>query len=134
VSDGPASLPGTERTLRTLRLGVFATLCVCALVIAGSASGVPPDHPPSIGYSGTAIGLAVGSILCRLWANGPRRSERLEKSLVVASLALAGAIGIVAVLLTLAEDQWRAGLFYILAGAMLSIRIPSVTRAAPPEA
>jgi hypothetical protein len=118
----------SDSSLRNLRLGVLATLAGCALVIAGSAGTPEPDTAPPTGYSATAIGLAVSSILLRLWGNSPGKSERLGMPLIAASLALAGAIGVVAVLVTLAEDQWRTGLFYTLAGAMLSIRTPSASR------
>jgi peptidoglycan/LPS O-acetylase OafA/YrhL len=130
VSDEPAVTPDSDRSLQNLRLGVLATLAGCALVIAASAGTPEPDTAPPTGYGATAIGLAVSSILLRLWGNAPRRSERLELPLIAASLALAGAIGVVAVLVSVAEDQWRTGLFYTLAGAMLAIRTPSTSRPA----
>lgn len=131
MNDGLAATASGDRSLRTLRRCVLAALAVCALVIAASAGSAEPDMPPPMGYSATAIGLAVASILLRLWGNAPRRNAPMQLRLIAASLALAGAIGVVAVLLTLAEAQWRTGLFYTLAGGMLSIRTPSASRPAP---
>jgi peptidoglycan/LPS O-acetylase OafA/YrhL len=131
VNDGLAPDTDADRRLRTLRLWVLAALGLCALVIAGSAGSPEPDMPPPNGYIATAIGLAIASILLRLRGSAPGRSTRLEVRLIAGSLALAGAIGIVAVLLTLSHGQWRTALFYTLAGAMLSIRTPSAPRPAP---
>ena len=125
MSETPVRSEEPDRSIRKVRLGVLGLLGVCALAIASGAGTPPPDVAPPGTYSGAAIGLAVASIATRLWASGPRKSARLQGPLIIASLALAGTIGLVALLLALAEGQWRTALFYTLAAALLSIRPPS---------
>jgi peptidoglycan/LPS O-acetylase OafA/YrhL len=110
-----------DAALRRVHRGVLATLAVCALVVAATAAG-DPAQAPARGFPIAAVGLAVGAVFLRQAAS--RAPPRAHVRLTLASLLLAGGIGLVAVALALAEGSRSTALLYVLGGAILCLRPP----------
>lgn len=114
------------QALRRVHRSVLATIAVCALVIATAAD--PADDAglggADRGFTLAALVLGIGSILARRQAEAPALSPRLRVPLALAGMLLAGAIGIVGVVLALTQDEREAALLYALGAAILALRRP----------
>ena len=120
------------QALRRVHRGVLATIVVCALVIATSAD--PADDTGLGGadrrFTLAALALGIGSILARRQAEAIALSPRLRLLLALAGMLLAGAIGILGVVLAVTQDEREAALLYALGAAILALRRPApATRA-----
>ena len=124
TSDNRASQ--LNRTLVGLHRAVLAGLAVCALVIL--VGGLPElDRPPpplDRLWTVAALGLATGSILTRRASIAPTSHARSFATWSLASLLLAACLGLLGVAVTRGEDRGATGLFYTLAGFLLSARPP----------
>jgi hypothetical protein len=105
---------------------VLATIVVCALVIATTAD--PADDAGLGGadrrFTLAALALGIGSILARRQAEAIGPSPRLRLLLALAGMLLAGAIGILGVVLAVTQDEREAALLYALGAAILALRRP----------
>ena len=123
------TIPRTQQltqALRRVHRGVLVTIAVCALVIGTAAD--PADDAGLGGadrrFTLAALALGIGSILARRQAEAIKLSPRLRVPLALAGMLLAGAIGIVGVVLALTQDEREAALFYALGAAILALRRP----------
>jgi len=122
VSQAPVQASQLDTALRRVRRAVLITFGVCAAVIAAAASGGAAAAPPR-GFPIAAVGLAFASVLIRqasAMARGPARVW-----LALASLLLAGCIGLVGVALALQGGPRGIALAYVLGGAILCLRPPA---------
>ena len=114
------------QALRRVHRGVLATIVVCALVIATAAD--PADDAGLGGadrrFTLAALALGIGSILARRQAEAIELSPRLRLLLALAGMLLAGAIGILGVVLAVTQDEREAALLYALGAAILALRRP----------
>jgi len=122
VSQGPVRASELDTALRRVQRGVLITFAVCALVIAATApSGT--GAPPPRGFPIAAFALALGSVLARqVSAAAPARARVF---LALASLLLAGCVGLVGVALALQGGPRNTALAYALGGAILCLRPPA---------
>ncbi len=115
-----------NRALVGLHRAVLATLAACALVIL--VGGLPEldRQPPPLDrlWTVAALGLATGSILTRRASIAPTSHARSFATWSIASLLLAACLGLLGVAVTRGEDRGATGLFYTLAGFLLSARPP----------
>ena len=114
------------QALRRVHRGVLGTIAVCALVIATAAD--PADDAGLGGadrrFTLAALALGIGSILARRQAEAIELSPRLRLLLALAGMLLAGAIGILGVVLAVTQDEREAALLYALGAAILALRRP----------
>jgi hypothetical protein len=115
-----------NRAMGRRHRAVLATLVVCGVLILASGLAeanetIPPRNPA---FTLVAVGLAVGSIVARR-ASLPRDAKlRSFIFLNTLSLLLAGCIGLLGVAVALGPGRGITGLFYALAGLLLSARRP----------
>jgi hypothetical protein len=122
VSQAPVPASQIDVALQRVRRAVLLTFAVCAAVIAVAApSG--PGTPPASGFPIAAIGLGLASVLSRQLSVAAPARVRVYLSL--ASLLLAGGIGLVGVALALQGGPRATGLAYALGGAILCLRPPA---------
>jgi hypothetical protein len=119
VSQAPILASALDAALGRVRRGVLITFAVCAAVIAASASGGAAGPPPR-GFPIAAVGLALASVFARQVSAAAR--GRTQIWLAVASLLLAGGIGLVGVTLALQGGSRGIALAYVLGGAILCLR------------
>ena len=111
-----------DAALRRVQRGVLITFAVCAALIAATApSG--PGTPPSRGYPIAAVALGLGSVLSRHASTAAPARARVY--LALASLLLAGGVGLVGVTLALHDGPRGIALAYALGGAILCLRPPA---------
>jgi hypothetical protein len=101
--------------LRQAHRGVLAMLVLCAAAIAATASA-EASGPADPRYGLVAIVMAVGSVLAP--------SSPWHARLSLASLLLAGGIGLVGLLLAARGGSRDTALLYVLGAAILSLRAP----------
>jgi hypothetical protein len=114
-----------------VRLCVWGGLALCAAVVAALRGVAPRELAPGLDRAllAAALGLALASILARQLAGARRTGLRVRVWLELASLLLAGGIGLVGVAaVELGADTTR-GLLHVFAGALFALR-----PAAPPGA
>jgi hypothetical protein len=122
VSHVPVQSSPLDAALRRVRRAVLITFAICAAVIAAAASGGPTGAPPR-GFPIAAVGLALASVLTRQASASTR--GRSQVRLALASLLLAGCIGLVGVALALQGGPRGIALAYVLGGAILCLRPPA---------
>jgi hypothetical protein len=122
VSHVPVQSSPLDTALRRVRRAVLITFAVCAGVISAAASGGPVGAPPR-GFPIAAVGLALASVLTRQAASAARGRNQVR--LALASLLLAGCIGLVGVALALQGGSRGIALAYVLGGAILCLRPPT---------
>lgn len=111
-----------DPALRRAHRGVLAILVLCAAAIAATASG-EASRPTDPRYGLVAIVLAAGSILARR-VTRDRASSPWHARLSLASLLLAGGIGLVGLLLAAGGGSRNTALLYVLGAAILALRPP----------
>ncbi len=121
-----------DASLRRVHRSVLVLLALCALVAASAPVDEPgdvtaPDHST---ITLCAVALAGGSVLARRLATAPRVGPGRRLWLGLASLLLAGGVGIAGVAAALMAGDRSAGLLYTLGGASLILR-PLRPSAAP---
>lgn len=108
-------------SLRRVRLGVLATLAVCALVASTSGNPAHAGQTDLQGYTWVALALAALCILARgIGITRPDSPERVTWILV--SLSAAAAIGLLGVAVAVQHGEQQAGLLYTVGGAILTLR------------
>jgi FtsH-binding integral membrane protein len=122
VSQAPVQASQLDTALRRVRRAVLIAFAVCAAVIAAAASGGAAGAPPR-GFPIAAVGLALGSVFTRQASAAAR--GRAQVWLALASLLLAGCIGLVGVALALQGGSRGIALAYALGGAILCLRPPA---------
>ena len=122
MSQNPVQASPLDAALHRVRRAVLINFAVCAAVIAAAASGGPVGAPPS-GFPIAAVGLALASVLTRQASAAAR--GRSQVRLALASLLLAGCIGLVGVALGLQGGSRGIALAYVLGGAILCLRPPA---------
>jgi peptidoglycan/LPS O-acetylase OafA/YrhL len=108
--------------LRHAHRGVLAILVLCAAAIAATASA-EASGPADPRYGLAAIAMAVGSILARR-VTRDRAPSPWHARFSLASLLLAGGIGLVGLLLATRGGSRDTALLYVLGAAILSLRLP----------
>jgi hypothetical protein len=122
VQQGPLGASQLDTALLRVRRGVLILFAVCAGLIAVTAPGGPVSSPPR-GFPIAAVALALGSIFARQASAAARARARVH--LALASLLLAGGIGLVGVALALRGGPRAIALAYVLGGAILCLRPPA---------
>lgn len=119
----PAAASELVASLTRVHRGVLLLLAACAGVIAVGSTGAPAAAEAPRVYTFAALGFALGAILLRQAAPGfaPHRGLRL----LLASLVLAGCVGLVGVALALQVGARNTALAYVLGAAILCLRPPS---------
>ncbi|MBW2275341.1 MAG: hypothetical protein JRG96_18905 [Deltaproteobacteria bacterium] len=113
--------PLNQAMTRTHR-SVLVLLAACGLFIV-LQPGAAAQSPPPL-FTGVAVGLAVGSILCRRLSVSPAMSPKPKVGLAVAGLVFAALVGVTAVALTQVEGDKQNALLFVLGAAILSLRPP----------
>ena len=119
-----------DRALRRAHLSTLLGLAVCA-VVSFLQPGEPEATPPPILYTLTAVALSAATIVSRQLGTSPRLPPRARVMLSLTALGLATAIGLLGVYMAVAAGSRQAGLLFILAAAIFSLRPPAP--AMPPE-
>ena len=122
MSQDPVRVPDLDAALRRVQRGVLLVFAVCAGIIAVAAPA-GPIQAPSRGFPIAAVALALGSVFTRQASVAARSRARVF--LALASLLLAGAIGLVGVGLALQGGPRGIALAYVLGGAILCLRPPA---------
>jgi hypothetical protein len=123
------SAPDPSRLNASLRLvhySVLGSLIVCALVIGAwsGASGAERAGELPQGYTIAAVLLGGASILFRRSVVDPGADPRRAVWRTLASLILAGGLGLLGVAAAVREGDGTAGLLYAVAGGLLAVRPP----------
>jgi hypothetical protein len=115
-------------SLRTLHRSVLGLLAVCAAVavLAGPSedTGALPPRSWTIG----AVVLALGVITSRRLAASPVIGARARIHLTIATLAFAGALGLLAAGLAIRHGATQSALVFTLAAALFVLRPPAAAR------
>jgi hypothetical protein len=119
-----------DRALRRTHRSTLLGLAACALVSFLQPGESESTPPPSL-YTLIAVALATATIATRQLATSPRLAARVRVMLSLTALALATAIGLLGAYLAVAVGSRQAGLLFILAAAIFSLRPPPP--AVPPE-
>jgi hypothetical protein len=115
---GPATLlAGLRRT----RASVLALLGVCAVVIALHGFD-HPEPPPDRWATTLGVGLGLGTVVLRRLGASPRVGPRTGFLCMVASLALAGGLGLLGAWMAWRIDATRTGILFTLAGTIFAVR------------
>lgn len=132
----PPTPPDPGRTLaravRTLHRCVLGLLAACALVVALAAESSSAQDVPPRSYTLVAVGLALGVVATRRLSTSPVISARACARLSIVSLALAGALGLVAAALGAQHGATQSALVFTLAAALFVLRPPALARPASP--
>ena len=130
MSPAPQIAFESKLALRRVHRALLAFLVLCALAIAatGSAEG---SGTVDLRYTLAAIALAGASILTRRVTRTDAPSP-WHARLSLASLLLAGAIGVVGAALAASGGPRRTALLYVLGSAILSLRSPLAAAARGP--
>ena len=125
VAPAPDPAP-VNAALRRLHRSTIASLFLCAVGI-GITSLTREGSRDEVGsmYSWVALALAATAIFTRRSGRAASGSLRgfIYASLV--SMMAAAGLGILGMLVALIESEYRAGLLYTLAGALLVLRPPT---------
>jgi hypothetical protein len=122
VTRPPVQANPLDASLERVRRGVLLTLATCALVIV--ATGAAEGDPPARIYPVAAVGLALAAIFTRQ-AAAAAKEPRSRLRLSLASLLLAGSVGLVGVALSVAGGPRTTALAYALGAAILCLRPPA---------
>ena len=128
-----AARAALDNALQRTHRAVLLLLGACAVTIvfvappdeAGNDSGVVPE-----GYTLAAIGLSLGVVVARRLATSPVMQLRTRARLTIASLTLAGLLGLLATTLAFATGITTAALVFTLAAALFILRPPTLPRPA----
>ena len=113
-------------SLRKVRLGVLATLAVCALVASTSGNPAHAGQSDLQGFTWVAIALAVLCILAR-GVGIARPDSPARVTWILISLTAAAAIGLLGVAVAVQHGERQSGLLYTVGGAILTLRpLPGV--------
>ncbi len=128
------SASSVDVALRRVHRSVLAGIGLCALLAATSGASTEGDvtSPAYTPITLTAVALAAGAVLARRAATAPGAPARRRVTLTLASLLLAGGVGLSGVAAALIAGDRRAGLLYALGGAILILRPPPAL-AVPPD-
>ncbi len=110
--------------LRRVHRSVLAGIGLCALVAATHDASAPGDVTAHAPVTWAAVALAAGSVLARRAATAPSLAPRGRLIFSLASLLLAGGVGLAGVAAALLAGDRQAGLLYALGGAILILRPP----------
>jgi hypothetical protein len=119
-----------NRALRRAYLSTLLGLAGCA-VVSFLQPGESEATPPPTLYTLTAVALSAATIVSRQLATSPRFPPRARVILSLAALGLASSIGLLGTYMAVATGSRQAGLLFILAAAIFSLRPPPP--AMPPE-
>ena len=126
---------GTELAagLQTLHRSVLALLAACALSAWLSGDPELADAAPPRDWTLAAVGLAVGIIATRRLASSPVIGLRASVRLGIASLVLAGALGLLAAALSWQFGASQSALVFALAAAVFVLRPPTLPASPAPD-
>lgn len=122
MQQAPVRASQLDTALLRVRRGVLILFAICAGLIALTAPSEPATPPPR-GFPIAAVSLALGSVFARQASAAARPRTRVY--LALASLLLAGCIGLVGVALALRGGPRAIALAYALGGAILCLRPPA---------
>lgn len=116
--DTPEALESALKQTRWSVLGLLAC-CVGVILLRGFAS---PDPPPDRWLTSIAVCLALATILLSRIAASPAVGPRRAIWLLLSSLVVSAAIGLLGVFVAWVEGGSRTGILFALAGVLFAIR------------
>lgn len=119
-----------DRSLRRAHRITLLGLAACALAAFLQPKAAAASPPPAL-HTLIAVGLAVGTILCRQVATSPRLLPKTRVLFTLGAFALATSLGVLGAALAMMRDAREAGLLFTLAAGLFCLRPPPP--ALPPQ-